>query len=236
MAGRSHTRLLLVFLTVAFPASFRGQDTATSSAKQSAPWVESRFVSADLPDFARNTGPWADPFPDPTAGKRIPARTFEAVVGKGPVAMPVTSPLAQITRAAGTIFSGRVTAVVPLAASGAQSVKTIAITFHVEHAIRGVSVGEDLTIHEWMGLWTSGERYRVGERVLLFLFPPSKLGLTSPVGGPMGRFAVDASGHILTGSRIGELSADLRFAEDSRLDYRSFASAIRELSKTGSRQ
>ena len=31
-----------------------------------------------------------------------------------------------------------------------------------------------------------------GERLLLFLYGPSKLGLTSPVAGPPGRFVVDA--------------------------------------------
>lgn len=63
--------------------------------------------------------------------------------------------------------------------------------------MRGTSPGQLLTIQEWAGLWTGGERYRVGERVLLFLYSPSKLGLTSPVGGAMGRFAVDSQGKIV---------------------------------------
>jgi hypothetical protein len=33
--------------------------------------------------------------------------------------------------------------------------------------------------------------------VLLFLYSPSKLGLTSPVAGGIGKFAVDAQGRIV---------------------------------------
>ena len=59
-------------------------------------------------------------------------------------------------------------------------------------------MGQQLTIHEWAGLWAVGERfYRVGERLMLFLHAPSKLGLTSPVGGAAGRFSVGQGGRIL---------------------------------------
>ena len=57
-----------------------------------------------------------------------------------------------------------------------------------------------MTIREWAGLWNTGERYETGERVLLFLYPKSKLGLTSPVGGKLGRYAVDAAGRVLIDS------------------------------------
>ena len=43
----------------------------------------------------------------------------------------------------------------------------------------------------------SGERYRSGEHLLLFFYSPSKLGLTSPVGGSLGRFAVDSAGNVI---------------------------------------
>lgn len=50
------------------------------------------------------------------------------------------------------------------------------------------------------GLWEAGERYRRGERVVLFLYPPSKLGLTSPVEGPSGHLVVDSGGQIVVPS------------------------------------
>jgi hypothetical protein len=53
------------------------------------------------------------------------------------------------------------------------------------------------------GLWESGERYQNGEHVLLFLYPPSKIGLTSPVGGKLGRFQMDNTGHVLLNREVG---------------------------------
>jgi hypothetical protein len=67
----------------------------------------------------------------------------------------------------------------------------------VTQAIRGVVKGEYLTVREWAGVWELGGRYRVGERVLVFLYPASKLGLTSTVGGWQGRFVQDGEGLVL---------------------------------------
>lgn len=113
----------------------------------------------------------------------------------GFAAVPNLSPL---TRSSGYIFSGTVTTVGRTAATGiAGDVATMQITFRVEQAIRGVRAGQILTIREWAGLWEAGERYHPGERVMLFLYPPSRLGLTSPVGGSQGRFPIDRSGRVM---------------------------------------
>jgi len=56
-----------------------------------------------------------------------------------------------------------------------------------------------------MELWSFGLRYRRGERALLFLYPPSRLGLTSWVGGPLGRFAVDSTGSVPRCVQSGEV-------------------------------
>jgi hypothetical protein len=71
------------------------------------------------------------------------------------------------------------------------------IAFRVESAIRGVRQGQIVKVREWEGLRSTGERYRAAERVLLFLYPNSKLGLTSPVGGALGRYRVDNAGRVL---------------------------------------
>ena len=135
--------------------------------------------------------------------------------------------LAQIARGAGTIFSGAVTAIARRPATGGQSVETVAITFHVENAIRGTTPGQDLTITQWIGLWSSGQRYRLGERVLLFLYPPSKLGLTSCVAGPMGRFSVDPSGQVLLSARhLLAFRADPLLGGKSRVKFNDLAQAV----------
>ena len=76
-----------------------------------------------------------------------------------------------LARAAGTIFSGTVTSIARRPASHGQAVETVAITFHIESAIRGASPGENLTISQWIGLWSGAQHYRVGEHVLLFSTP-----------------------------------------------------------------
>jgi hypothetical protein len=108
-----------------------------------------------------------------------------------------------LTRSSGYIFAGTVKSV-ERAAPKRNGVASVLINFHVDQAMRGVRTGQMLAIREWAGLWESGERYRPGERVMLFLYPPSKLGLTSPVGGPMGRFKVDPQGRVvLNPGRLG---------------------------------
>jgi hypothetical protein len=105
--------------------------------------------------------------------------------------------LHHLTKASGYIFAGTVQSVEHVSPSGANGIASTQITFHVDQAIRGVRNGQTVVIREWAGLWRSGERYRVGERVLLFLYPFSKLGFTSPVGGSMGRFVVDEGLRVL---------------------------------------
>jgi hypothetical protein len=102
-----------------------------------------------------------------------------------------------MTRAAGTIFLGTVTKIESGPERAGSSIATVAVTFHVERGLRGATSGESLTILQWLGLWTGGQQYQVGERVLLFLYPASKLGLTSAVAGSLGQFRLDPAGRIL---------------------------------------
>jgi hypothetical protein len=148
--------------------------------------------------------------------------------------LPIRAPIfgfPDMVRAAGMIFSGTVTAIERRpAANQAQAIATVAITFHIEHAFRGARLGENLTISQWMGLWSSGQRYRVGERVLLFLYPPSKLGLTSCVAGPMGRFDVDAWGRVwFSAQHLSAFRTDPVLGGKSRL-LSDFALAVRQAS------
>jgi hypothetical protein len=128
------------------------------------------------------------------------------------------------------IFSGTVLKV-ERAGPVADGIATTHITFRVEEPIRGVRRGQILKINEWGGLWQAGERYRQGERVLLFLYPASRLGLTSPVGG--GRFRVDRAGKVElvpTGMKPIELGSNggaRTAAPTHTTDVRRLAAAIR---------
>jgi hypothetical protein len=163
---------------------------------------------------------------------RMPLPPKDPVRPGLPVAFPGTVDFPMIARAAGTIFSGTVTAVARRPAVRGQSVETVAITFHIENAIRGAAAGETLTISQWIGLWSGGQRYRVGERVLLFLYPPSKLGLTSSIGGGMGRFTIDPWGRVLLSAQhLSAFRADPVLGGKSRATLSDFALAVRRASE-----
>src|ERR1700755_2519943 len=130
-----------------------------------------------------------------------------ALFAAGP---PIAAPsLRQLSQKAGYIFAGTVISVRKIPASGPYGVATMQVTLHVDQAIRGVKAKQSVTIQEWIGLWSNGDRYRQGERVLLFLYGKSKRGLTSPVAGPFGRFDIDQDGEIvLEATRVSALAAD----------------------------
>ncbi|MFZ0138848.1 MAG: hypothetical protein WAK89_17420 [Candidatus Sulfotelmatobacter sp.] len=134
----------------------------------------------------------------------------------------------QLVRSAGIIFSGRVTFIGHAESPFHPNPASTTVTFQVEHAIRGTSPGVNLTIHEWAGLWTSGERYRVGQRVLLFLYGPSKLGLTSPVAGALGKFTMDSQGQVVMGSQhVAAFAGDPILAGKTVVSYADFVLAVR---------
>jgi hypothetical protein len=79
-----------------------------------------------------------------------------------------------------------------------------------------------------VGLWSSKPHYRKGQHLLLFLYPPSRIGFTSPVADPMGRFTIDSSGAILFNEQqIEAFRADPVLGGKSSVRYAVFARAIR---------
>jgi hypothetical protein len=140
----------------------------------------------------------------------------------------------RLVRSAGVIFSGRVTAIGPAKSPSPEISGPTSITFRVEHAIRGVATNQELTIHEWAGLWRRGERYRLGERLLLFLYSPGKLGLTSTVSGPLGRFEIDSRGNVAINPQLRQvLATDPLLGARAVVPYSAFALAVRRLSSGG---
>src|SRR5208337_1299359 len=133
----------------------------------------------------------------------------------------------QLSRRAGMIFAGTVlaaatpavtaetaatqnaatqTAATDRAVPGA--IPAVQLRFRVDEAIAGVERGQVLTIHEWAGAWSMHRPMSKGQHILIFLYPPSRLGLTSPVGGSLGQVALDPSGKSAS-------SAQPRFASAS---------------------
>ena len=84
------------------------------------------------------------------------------------------------------------TAATDRAAPGA--VPAVQLSFRVDRAIAGVEPGQVLTIHEWAGAASMHRPMNSGQHILIFLYPPSRLGFTSPVGESLGQVALDPSG------------------------------------------
>jgi len=208
----------LIFVT---PMLLRGQDAAADRPPiLASPFSPTRY---SLP-----IAPGRIP-PSPSPPGRHP-------VGRDPVDRypfpPGAIAFQNMVRSAGLIFSGRVTLIGRAASPSGPDPAATVVTFQVEHAMRGTSPGQNLTIHEWSGLWSSGERYRLGERVLLFLYSPSKLGLTSPVAGATGRFVMDSQGRIVMSAlHVATFAADPILGGKTLVPYAEFAQAVRRSSR-----
>lgn len=125
----------------------------------------------------------------------------------------------QLSRRAGMIFAGTVlanTAQIPTAQIPAAdravpgSAPAVELRFRVDQAIAGVERGQVLTIHEWAGASSMHRPMSPGQHILIFLYPPSRLGLTSPVGGSLGQIFLDASGKNVSKSISKSISKNER--------------------------
>lgn len=123
----------------------------------------------------------------------------------GTMVLPLDLP--EMTRSAGKIFIGHCQeASLDLDENG---MPATTVRFHVLKGLKGVGNGEDLLIKQYgvqreplkvregeraivpmKSMTISGKGYEVGEDYLLFLYPESSLGFTSPVGGGQGKFQV----------------------------------------------
>jgi hypothetical protein len=228
MHGRSCAGLLAGFFffgSLILGQSVHGQDSsrATDQPTQSSDAYQRNLWQSNV-----RTAVVAFPTLPITPGSPVPAPISQPLPWRGPI-LPAPSGFAQLARSAGIIFSGTVTNIEHTSANvPGQAVGAVAITFHVETAIRGVTAGKSLTITQWIGLWSNGQRYRVGERLLLFLYPRSRIGFTSCVAAGMGRFVVDSSGRVwLSPQQILAFRTDPVLGRKSRLTLREFASAVR---------
>lgn len=207
MAGSIGWRLLVAFSLILVVSASRAQDAAMSRTDAFSSGLEVRL---------RN------------------ALTTAPVLFTPPIwhGGPAPHTLPRMIQSAGIIFSGQVVSVSHADAASGQLAAPTVITFRVQHAIRGAMAGQNLTIREWPGLWNRGERYRIGEHVFLFLYPPSRLGLTSPVKGPLGRLAMDPQDRILPRPEItGAFAPDLVFEQKNAVPYVDFQRSLQRVGR-----
>jgi hypothetical protein len=171
--------------------------------------------------------------------------------------------LATMTERAGTIVSGRVTEIRSGCHPKYPNVGALFITLKVNEMIKGAPA-QTITFMQFSGRATQSSTkpismarslphmpmFRVGEEIVLFLYPPSSVGFTSPVGGEQGKFIVHRSpGQPVTiiseggnGQLIveGPLPAGLTPEQQrmlrnpgSELDLKTFRGTVKRLVKPG---
>jgi hypothetical protein len=138
----------------------------------------------------------------------------------------------QMARVSGVVFTGTVLSVSASRADANHALPTVEVKFRVEQGITGVQRGQVLSVREWSGAWSSQPAMHQGQRLLLLLYPPSRLGLTSPVGGAMGQVALDASGKnvmapTLTANDLPSTRTQLRPAKQESVSLAQLERAIR---------
>lgn len=163
--------------------------------------------------------------------------------------LPVT--LKEMVQSASIIVTGRVVEVREDRHPHYRRVGVTYVTVEVEEMLKGAANGQ--TRHTFMQFGSMGltriselPTYRVGEEVVLFLYPESEYGFTSPVGGGQGKLYLQRDPQ--TGRRIVSYGlAPTKFYEglDARVlppsersamsssarsvDYRTLASLVRKL-------
>jgi len=111
--------------------------------------------------------------------------------------------LAQLCGQASTIFSG------VCIERGTDDPSVLSFTFKVLHMIKG-QPSDTITVrmHKKAAVIARAPVYTVGEEVILFLYPESTEGFTSPVGFGQGRFLVslDAAGEKVVANQRNNLN------------------------------
>lgn len=160
--------------------------------------------------------------------------------------------LERLVNDAGIIFSGTVVNIVTGEKDPSMNLYTTYYTFTVQEALFGVKA-DTVTIKQYGGesegrsYYPPGvPRFERGESVVVFLYPPSRIGMTSAVAKDQGKFlvrGVDSSGvrYVENGTGNRDLFRKLRrpdsIAEPEWVDlgvqgpirYEPFISSVRSL-------
>jgi hypothetical protein len=149
------------------------------------------------------------------------------VIDDAAVPLDIVTALHQMADKAGVIFVGQVITV-RRRDGGNTASGVVEVTFEVDQAVRGCSVGS-YVLREWAGLWEGDDqRYRVGQRLLMLLHAPNAAGMSSPVDGMDGAIPVVRGGGapLLADSsaRVAPPAVDLRWVGTKLLHPVSYGS------------
>lgn len=100
--------------------------------------------------------------------------------------------LDEITDSADRVFAGICEKIEVIDRDFVSNLPVVKYTFTVSEAIKGVTT-DKITFTQWKPTAVDAG-YEVGQKYVIFLYPNSRLGLTSPVGYMQGKFEVEKKG------------------------------------------
>lgn len=156
-----------------------------------------------------------------------PASRAQLSAGTNTPPATLEDALHQMSDKADVIFAGQVIAIRQHDGQGVAS-GFVEVEFRVDQAVRGCTAGEPYILREWAGLWEGGAtRYRVGERLLMFLHAPGPSGLSSPISGMDGAVPIHGSASTMVASATSAQTplADLRWVNTHVLHPVSYRTA-----------
>lgn len=103
--------------------------------------------------------------------------------------------LQEIIQASGKIFTGRCLKVEEIENDPESNLEVVNYRFKVIEGIRGVKDNSEISFKQWKPTVRNAS-YEVGKKYVLFLYPKSNKGLTSPVGLSQGLFDIGKKGFI----------------------------------------
>lgn len=149
------------------------------------------------------------------------------VIDDAAVPLDIVTALHQMADKAGVIFVGQVITV-RRRDGGNTASGVVEVTFEVDQAVRGCSVGS-YVLREWAGLWEGDDqRYRTGQRLLMLLHAPGASGMSSPVDGMDGAIPIVRGGSAPlvanSSARVAPPAVDLRWVGTKLLHPVSYTS------------
>lgn len=101
--------------------------------------------------------------------------------------------LEEITNSANRVFTGVCTKIEEIEKDPVSKLNVVKYTFRITENIKGTENKNKITFKQWKP--TAKEAgYETGKKYVLFLYPDSNIGLTSPVGFLQGKFLVEKIG------------------------------------------
>lgn len=123
--------------------------------------------------------------------------------------------IAEMTMTAGRVVHGRVVGVRTGQHPQQPSISVLFVKIQVIEMLKGAPAPEISFMQYAGGSFSHLPQYRIGEELVLFLYPESRLGLTSPVGEGQGKFI--ARNDVRTGRRV-LLNEQANYALFDRID------------------